>query len=353
MTSLTHISFGILFTEFMLTSLGVKLSAPVLALSGISSLLPDIDTPKSALGRVFPFSSLIEQRYGHRQITHSWIFIVISLFLFSPVMLLSHGYIKYAGIIMGIVSHIMIDMVNLSGVPLFYPSPARFVFPSDKSSRIEVNSRREYILLAMLLFFVAITTPLSFIGYKSLFYRLAQTPYSAIEEAKNLSEDYSLKVKVSGIWRKSQVRVDDEFNVLAVQGSGLIVQAGDGRVFFLSNSYHSAIVINRIGVYTIEKTEKSVTSKKYSYCLFDSIDIPRNSIISGYIFYEGYENIKDVLWSFDEDEYEVIKTDPGMLNKIVLSYCPDTFLRKLYGNSLFVSYADLTITELRRLPCQE
>ena len=322
MTSITHISFGILFTEFVLTSLGIRPSLQVLALSGIGSLLPDIDTPKSSLGRIFPFSCFIEQRYGHRQITHSWIFIVISIFLFSPVMLSGNGFVMYAGILMGITSHIMIDMVNLSGVPLFYPSPSRFVFPSDKSSRIEVNSKREYVLLAVLLFLVAITTPLSFIGYKSLFYRLAQTPYSAIEEAKNLSEENSLKVKINGIWSKSQVRVDDEFQVLAVQGSGIIARAKDGRVFFLSNSYNSAIVINKISVFTTGKIEKSVTSKKYSYCVFDSIDIPHGSIISGYIFYEGYENIKDIIWSFDEDEYRVIKTDTSRANKTAFKTGP-------------------------------
>ena len=348
MISVTHISFGVLLTEFILTSLGIEPNTTTLALSGIGSLLPDIDTPKSALGRIFPFSKIIEHKYGHRQITHSWIFIVIALILFSPFILFL-GFLKYAGIIIGIISHIMIDMANPSGVPLFYPSPSRFVFPENKSSRIEVNSKKEYILLAILLFLVAVTTPLSFIGYKSLFYRLAQTPYGAIEEAKKYSEQYSLKVKIKGIWAESQNKVDDEFKVLAVQDNGLIVEAKNRKVYFVSYSHYSSIIINKISVILDKKIRKVVINKKYSYCLFDSIEIPENSIISGYIFYEGYENIKDIIWSFDEKEYKVIKIDPNQGNKLIFSYCPDTFLKKLKNKSLYVSHADLTITKFEEL----
>jgi len=349
MISITHMSFGVLLTEFILSSLGIKPSTPALCLSGIGSLLPDIDTPKSALGRIFPFSSIIEQKYGHRQITHSWIFIVISIVLFAPIMFLNQGWIKYVAIIIGITSHIMIDMVNLSGVPFFYPNPSRFVFPSHKTSRIEVNSKREYILLAVLIFLVTVTTPLSFIGYKSLFYRLAQTPYGAIEEAKKYSEDNLLKVKIRGLWRKSQSAINDEFKVLAIQDDGLIVQSRNKKIYLASHTYYSAIVINRISVHAQEKIEKSAVSKKYSYCLFDSINIPEDSIVSGYIFYEGYENIKEIIWSFDEDEYRVIKIDPEHANKLIISYCPNTFLMKLYGKSLFVSHAELTITTARKI----
>jgi inner membrane protein len=344
MISLTHISFGVLLTEFIFTSLGIEPSTSSLALSGIGALLPDIDTPKSALGRIFPFSRVLEQRYGHRQITHSWIFILISFAVFCP-FIFFWGLLKYAGIIIGITSHIMIDMVNPSGVPLFYPSPSRFVFPENKSSRIEVNSKKEYVLLAILLFLVAVTTPLSFIGYKSLFYRLAQTPQAAVEEAKKYSEEYLLRVRIKGIWDKSQSVVDDNFKVLAVQSNSLIVEAKDKKVYLVSYSYYSAIIVNRISVITDRKIRKRVTNKKYSYCLFDTVDIPKDSIISGYIFFEGYENIKDILWSFDEKEYRVIRIDPDQTNKLIISYCPDTFLRKLQNRSLFVSHADLTITE--------
>lgn len=346
MISVTHISFGLLLTEFIFTSLGIEPNTTALALSGIGSLLPDIDTPKSAVGKIFPFSKAIEQRYGHRQLTHSWIFILICLILFIPLIFFL-GSIKYSAIIIGVISHIMLDMANISGVPFFYPSSSRFVFPENKSSRIEVNSKREYIFLAILIFILTITTPLSFIGYKSLFYRLSQTTYGAIEETKKFSDDYLIKVKIKGIWQESQMPVDDEFRVLAILDEGLIIENGQHKIYLVTYKAHSAIIISKINVILGKGIKKHSFTKHYSYCLFDQIDISQGAIISGFIFYEGYENIKDILWSFDENEYKVMRIDPHQANKLILSYCPDSLLNRLKDKSLYVSYADLTITKFK------
>jgi len=346
--SITHISFGILFSEFILTSLGVEPSTKVLAASGIGALLPDIDTPKASLGRLFPFSALIEHRYGHRQITHSWIFICIMLVLLSPFLMFKMWFV-YAGFIIGVVSHIMIDMANPSGVPFFYPNPARFVFPEHKASRIEVGSKKEFVLLCVLIFFVAISTPLSFIGYKSLFYRLAQTPYGAIEETKKHINLCRISVHLKGIWSHSQMPVEGEFNVLAVKEDGLIILDDKLKAYFLSCGPYTSIIINKISVIKNEKIEKEVIKKQFSYCLLDQIDIPENSIISGHIFYEGYENIKDILFSFGEEEYKLIRSGGQKLNKLTLSYCPVEFLDKLKNRGLFVSHADLTITHYKEI----
>ena len=342
MISVTHVSFGVLLAEFVFTSLGIEPLTSVLALAGIASLLPDIDTPKASLGRIFPWAPWIEHRFGHRQITHSWIFIVFSLIIFSPVAIFS-GLLRFAGIIIGVISHIMIDMANPSGVPLFYPHPARFVFPEHKDSRIEVASKKEFVLLAILIFLVSLSTPLSFIGYKSLFYRLSQNPLGAIEEVKKYADSYAIDVRIKGLWKESQLPVEDTFTVLAVQQNGLIITRED-KVFFISYNFYSSIIINKINVITKEKIKKEVQNKKYHYCLFDQIEIPENSIVSGYIFYEGYEGIKDLVWGFEEREYHVLKIAPEISNKLILSYAPTSYLKKLKDKGLFISHADLTIT---------
>ncbi|RLI58517.1 MAG: hypothetical protein DRO67_10665 [Candidatus Asgardarchaeum californiense] len=127
------------------------------------------------------------------------------------------------------------------------------------------------------------------------------------------------------------------------------MEAKNRKVYFVSYSHYSSIIINKISVILDKKIRKVVINKKYSYCLFDSIEITENSIISGYIFYEGYENIKDIIWSFDEKEYKVIKIDPNQGNKLIFSYCPDTFLKRLKNKSLYVSHADLTITRFEEI----
>jgi membrane-bound metal-dependent hydrolase YbcI (DUF457 family) len=344
MMSATHISFGVLLAEFVFTSMGVEPKIPALVMSGLGALLPDIDTPRSSVGRFFPFSGTIERKFGHRQITHSWIFILVCMGVFAPVFLV-FGAMVYSGIIIGVFSHVMIDMSNPSGVPLLYPDPSRFVLPARRSSRIEVNSKKEHVLLVMLLILTALFTPLSFMGYKSFFNRLSQNTRGVVEEAKKFSDGYSLKVRVDGIWRHSQVRVDDEFRVLAVLNSGLVVESRDGKTYLISWQHYSAIIVRKINIIQRDKIEKRVVQKKYSHCLFDSMDIPENSIVSGYMFYDGYENIKDIIWSFSDAEYQTLRVDPDHTNKLILKYCPDSFLRKLKYRGMFVIYADLTITQ--------
>lgn len=348
MISVTHISFGILLSEFILTSLGIEPNTRVLAASGLGALLPDIDTPKASLGRIFPLSAVIEHRYGHRQITHSWIFVVIMLALLSPFLMLKMWLI-YTGFMIGVVSHIMIDMANPSGVPFFYPNSARFVFPEDKASRIEVGSKKEFVLLCVLVFFVAVSTPLSFIGYKSLFYRLGQTTYGAVEEAKKYVNSHRVSVNLKGIWSHSQMPVEGEFSVLAVKEKGLVIQDNNKKAYFISQGPYTSIIINKISVIKKEKIQKEVMIKQFSYCLLDQINLPRDSIVSGHIFYEGYENIKDILFSFGEEEYKFIRPAKSKLNKLILSYCPVEFLERLKDRGLFISYADLTITHYKEI----
>ncbi|MFH1504457.1 MAG: metal-dependent hydrolase [Candidatus Omnitrophota bacterium] len=132
MISITHITFGILTAEFCLTSLGMDPTAFSLAVSGLGSLLPDIDTPKASLGRIFPLSFWIEHRWGHRTITHSWIFIVLCALLFIPLLFFKKLLI-YTCLITGVTSHIMIDMANTSGVTFFILIQPDMFFPRKKA----------------------------------------------------------------------------------------------------------------------------------------------------------------------------------------------------------------------------
>ena len=352
MTAPTHLTFSVLFTEFTLTSLSIEPTYLSLAFSGLASLLPDIDTPRSAIGRLFPFLSVpIEHRFGHRQITHSWIFIAFSMLLFIPLLFLKK-FLLYASLILGVISHILIDMANPSGVPFFYPYYARFVFPENKSSRIEVGSKKEFILLAILIFITSLTTPISFIGYKSLFFRLSQTTYGAIEEAKKDISSYALEVKVDGIWKLTQKPVNETFRVVAVLDEALIIES-KGKCYLISYKPYTSILVKRISLLRRKKIKRYTLSRTYRYCLFDQIEIPDNSVVSGFIFYEGYENIKSILFGYDQSEYRTIRLERDekgnlIINKLLISYCPSEVFKKLRGRSLFVSYAVLnfTVTEV-------
>ena len=48
-------------------------------------------------------------------------------------------------------SHLWIDMLNIRGVDLFWPSPVRLVTPGNRNWRLQVGSKGEMILLSGLL----------------------------------------------------------------------------------------------------------------------------------------------------------------------------------------------------------
>lgn len=92
---------------------------PLLLIGGsaIGSLLPDIDHPKSYLGNKVPIiPTLLYTTVGHRSLTHS--------LLFAAIMGTLLGLIDIPlgiGMFIGIISHILLDMLTPQGVSYLYP----------------------------------------------------------------------------------------------------------------------------------------------------------------------------------------------------------------------------------------
>ncbi len=85
----------------------------------IGGLLPDIDMPKSKLGkRVKPLARFINKKVGHRTLTHSLFFITV--LFYSSIIAFGFNTIS-VGLMVGCVIHIFFDMMTPSGVPLAYP----------------------------------------------------------------------------------------------------------------------------------------------------------------------------------------------------------------------------------------
>ena len=89
-----------------------------------ASLIPDLDSRQSIVGRVLPFiSAPIEHRFGHRTITHS--LLVQTVFGVLAYIFLPFGY--FLAFVAGWVSHSIADMMTPSGVAWFWPSRVRCV----------------------------------------------------------------------------------------------------------------------------------------------------------------------------------------------------------------------------------
>jgi len=91
------------------------------------SLLPDIDHPRSWVGRrTKPVSTAIAATLGHRGITHSAIAVAVLAFL-----LLHAGY-QSAGVsalVVGYLSHLGADMLTPQGLRLAWPLRGNWGFP--------------------------------------------------------------------------------------------------------------------------------------------------------------------------------------------------------------------------------
>lgn len=126
MMARSHVPFAM--TWWWLYCLGTT-GQPVVGLgtllAGIGGLLPDLDHPKSVLGRKLWFiSHPLSAIVGHRGITHSLlatVFMLISLTLITAFPQYSAYRWIVAPLCVGYLSHIAGDALTPSGVPLFYP----------------------------------------------------------------------------------------------------------------------------------------------------------------------------------------------------------------------------------------
>lgn len=135
------------------------------AIACIASLGPDIDLPTSRLGRMLFFiSTRLEKRFGHRTLTHSAAGLAVVMVLAAPMLFVRPLW--YWCVVGGYWSHIWLDMMNIRGVDLFWPSPIRVVMPGNRNWRCEVGSKAEMITMALLFLTIVPLYPLSQIGFR-------------------------------------------------------------------------------------------------------------------------------------------------------------------------------------------
>lgn len=96
--------------------------------AALGSLLPDLDHPNSRIGRRLPsLSKITYNAFGHRGFTHTLfalILFVTGLFFLGKIipnefMLLYPSLV--IGLASGYASHLLLDALTMSGIPLLYP----------------------------------------------------------------------------------------------------------------------------------------------------------------------------------------------------------------------------------------
>ena len=225
MTAPTHISFAIL-CYFII----IALTQGIISLFGvgvltIGALLPDIDTPKSFLGRIFFFvSHKIESKLGHRTITHSIIFVCF-IYLVCSAILLKFPQYKYllTPFMIGIISHIMLDTVNKQGPLLLYPSTIKCVFPGKKNYRIEVGSKAEWIFFFIISALIIVSYPIAQKGLiKTLHYLMADIN-SAVVDYQEYSLTNEVFAEIQAADNLTNKKIYGKFKVVGFEGKNILI----------------------------------------------------------------------------------------------------------------------------------
>ena len=141
MQGFNHVAGGIAFTGIFasFTDVNIFEKPEYIGLTVFCSLLPDIDTTNSILGKsVYPLAKYISVKFGHRTITHSVFFLIAICLIIS---VFEYNIYHHTTIVkiafFGILSHDIFDMCTKQGIPFFYPFSRRSaVLPANPSMRL-------------------------------------------------------------------------------------------------------------------------------------------------------------------------------------------------------------------------
>ena len=303
----THSVFGIFLTLIILAVFGVQWSLhwTIILFAILGAIIPDIDHPKSIIGKFFYIiSAPLERRYGHRTITHSLVGWVICTVLFSLILLFVvwiFGIVWklefdawnllprwIAAFSISYFSHLVLDMFNRRGSQLFWPDPGRDVIPRNPKFRPESGSKVEGLIFIVLLILVFLALPISKYGLSSSLRWLLATPGSAIQEFKSLKTHAYLEFK--GIFRETKEPVAGTAEILDVNRDCLVILFQDighrtsdiGQIYTISDELAADIIASHVRVKKTKepiKTEKvDFEEKTREYLL---AQIPKNGLVSG------------------------------------------------------------------------
>jgi inner membrane protein len=248
----------------------------------VFSVLPDIDTTKSAIGKIcYPVSWLLYRKFGHRTITHSFLFLffIWALFyaLFRFEVIPNTDLVKIA--VFSTIGHFVFDMITVSAIPLFYPFyKSRCVVPANPNYRFKSGDwKSEMIVMGICGLLVFTMQPLFAHGFWTAYNRQFGTIKHVDRENRNT--EYYVVCEYSYI-----------LNAEAIEGEAIVIDSKqnelilfDRRKVFALNSDNPQLKVihTRPRVSTIEKRFEDL---KFFNVGYDSLQMMLNGkLASGLI----------------------------------------------------------------------
>lgn len=312
MTAPTHVVFSNVLYLSVMTLAGSKVSPVELSLCSIGSLLPDIDTTRSFIGRVlFPISSIIEKKIGHRGVTHSLLF--SSIFFFA---LLPFSFRFAFALWMGYVGHLLADMLTISGVPLLYPASYICVMPGNDDYRIRTGTWKEFVLLGVMASLFLPALRLNAVSIERTLHKTFKNMSSAVADYNELAGNNRVFLYIEGYFQHTQGKVLGEYEVVArLDENTLLVQDMEGNLYSVGRKSENQIYPVKAYVSRYEPVRwRSTVVDLTGYTKSDILKLPGRLVGTGelldpytekdpLVFYNTIRGTKNVqiLWAKPED----------------------------------------------------
>jgi len=356
----THSVFGIFLTLIILAVFGVQwgLHWTIILFAILGSIIPDIDHPRSIIGKIFyPISAPLERRYGHRTITHSLIGWVIFSAIFTILVLFVIWILGFvpnfgfsfsdlaprwiAAFSISYFSHLVLDMLNKRGSQMFWPDPGRDVIPKNPKFRPESGSKVEVLIFLILLALMFLAFPISKYGIVSSLRWLLATPGSAIEEFKTMKNHTYLDFK--GVMGETREPVEGKGEILDVNNKRLVILF-KGNIYTLSDELAADIFASHVRAQKTNipiKTEsKEFKNESREYLLSQ---IPKGAMVSGTVHLP--EDMQ-ITFPANPGAYKTMEQKGGDL---ILSFASKEQIEKLALNEYFDLQTRKDKAELSRL----
>lgn len=252
MSSINHITGGIIITGIFASfwDLNIISNSWYIITSIVFSLLPDIDHPKSLLGKIFfPISKYLDRNYGHRTITHGltcFLTIIFITFIIEKIFLKSSKYTTIA--FFSYFSHLLFDMMTVQGIPLLYPFKRNpCVIPANPELRFKSGNFHTESIIFCILFILGFTC-------KDLFKNGFWTSYNkAFGSIKHLAKEFRRTTKLI------KVHFYCSINGKTKLGDGYVIGAEQKKVYI----YNDFEVINIPYSAIIYQLDYEMTKKKF------------------------------------------------------------------------------------------
>jgi len=243
-------TFSLFIYLLLMTPTGIALSWTNAVTATLASLLPDLDTQSSTIGKNLRFISRpLEARFGHRTITHSLVFVAGLFVVLLPLAWWRED--AYYCFCVGYATHPLLDSMTVNGVRLFYPIAGhKCVFPMDVNHphryRVQTGSRSDLLLGVT---FALVSLPAYLVaqeGYER-FVRITQGSIeSAVRDYNDMSRTHRVFADIRAHNLLTKASLNGRFELLgSVDEQTLVFREQDGRVRTLGMEYRSDFAADR------------------------------------------------------------------------------------------------------------